>query len=242
MGSTSMAPTGDGSCCLHIPSAVMRLRPRPPGPCCAGVGEQEVDSACLSVIRLPRLGRGRSPAGRTHQRNKIRRSSAAGYGYKRFRRDGTRRWLEDHHRSTTSARTAPVEAIAVRMAAFFAYGAGHSLLPKPLEEAWGWRRRLEAGEPGSGRPAASFPSSTWCRRRRSRRNGSSPAAQARIANPNASPASATQSLTWLGDLLPQWLIKPEDIDPFGRPPPEASRARAGACRLWHPPMPRSPQH
>jgi len=50
-------PHGDGSCCLHIPAAVMRLR-APSRPCLpGGVGDKEVDQCpAYSVNRLPRLG------------------------------------------------------------------------------------------------------------------------------------------------------------------------------------------
>jgi len=86
-------PHGDGSAGLHIPQrrCGMRLRRRPPGPACRGSASKEVDSACLSVIGYPRLGRWKIPLLVDAQGQDSGGSSAAGTATKRFRS----RWPPD---------------------------------------------------------------------------------------------------------------------------------------------------
>jgi len=109
MGSTSIGPHGDGAFAVcNIPQAAGDApAPRPPGPCAAESAEQEVDSACLSVIGYPAWGV-EDPCVERTMWTKIGGSSGGRYGYQTaFVAMATRRWWKDTIASTTSAKNWP---------------------------------------------------------------------------------------------------------------------------------------
>ncbi|MCT0203414.1 glycoside hydrolase family 15 protein [Synechococcus sp. CS-602] len=208
-------PHGDGSCCLHIPQPpVMRLRRALQALLPRESASKEVDSACLSVIGYPAWAV-EDPLLVERTRDKIRRELGGFYGYKRFRRDGHQTVVEDHHRlHYEREELAQFEAIECEWPLFFAYELVTACCESRWEEAWSWRRRLEAVSlEVDGLPL--LPELYLVPQESIEAERLQPGSQARIANANV-PLLWTQSLTWLGDLLLNGLIKPEDIDPIGR--------------------------
>jgi phosphorylase kinase alpha/beta subunit len=148
-------------------------------------------------------------------RTKIRSELGGPYGYKRFRRDGHQTVLEDHTRlHYEREELAQFEHIECEWPLFLAYELITACCEERWAEAWQWRQRLSqvAVEVDGVElfpelyvvPKAAIPAE--------RRH---PGSQPRQPNDNV-PLLWTQSLTWLGDLLLQGLILPEDLDPSGR--------------------------
>jgi phosphorylase kinase alpha/beta subunit len=208
-------PHGDGSCCLLIPQdAIVRLRRALKALLPRESASKEADSACLSVIGYPAWGV-EDPLLVERTRDKIRRELGGAYGYKRFRRDGHQTVVEDHTRlHYEREELAQFEGIECEWPLFLAYELVTACCEERWEEAWLWRRRLEAVaveiEGVALLPELYLvPEEAIAAERRQ------PGSQARIANPNV-PLLWTQSLTWLGDLLLHGLITPESIDPTHR--------------------------
>jgi phosphorylase kinase alpha/beta subunit len=208
-------PHGDGSCCLFIPhDAIVRLRRALRSLLPRESASKEVDSACLAVIGYPAWAV-EDPALVARTRDKIRRELGGAYGYKRFRRDGHQCVNEDVTRlHYEREELAEFEHIECEWPLFLAY----ELVTACCEERWGearqWRQRLEqVSVPVEGVPLLPelylVPEVSLEAERRN------PGSQWRMANPNV-PLLWTQSLTWLGDLLLEGLITPDDLDPCGR--------------------------
>ena len=208
-------PHGDGRCSLHIPhDAIVRLRRALTGLLPRESASKEVDAACLSVIGYPAWAV-EDPALVERTRTKIRSELGGPYGYKRFRRDGHQTVLEDHTRlHYEREELAQFEHIECEWPLFLAYELVTACCEERWGEAWQWRQRLSTvAVPIDGVelfpelyvvPKAAIPAE--------RRH---PGSQPRQPNDNV-PLLWTQSLTWLGDLLLQGLILPEDLDPSGR--------------------------
>jgi len=205
--STSMAPTATQLLSHSPPAAGDPLR-APSRPCLPRESRsKEVDSACLSVIGYP-AGPVEDPCWSNAPGTRSAGAPAAGTANKRF----PSRWPPDGGgrttiASTTSAnRTGPVRSNRVRWRCL-AYELVTALLRSAWEEAWGWRRRLEALS-WKWTACRSFPSSNLVPQERSRRTA--PAA-ARPRSPMHRPLSLEpKSLTWLGICLLNGLIKPKD--------------------------------
>jgi len=208
-------PHGDGSCCLTIPhDAIVRLRRALRSLLPRESASKEVDSACLAVIGYPAWAV--EDAGLVERtRAKIRRELGGAYGYKRFRRDGHQCVNEDVTRlHYEREELAEFENIECEWPLFLAYELVTACCEERWQEARQWRQRLEQmSVPVQGIPLLPelylVPEGALEAERRQ------PGSQPRVANPNV-PLLWTQSLTWLGDLLLEGLITPEDLDPSGR--------------------------
>ncbi|CAK6686510.1 glycoside hydrolase family 15 protein [Synechococcus sp. BA-124 BA4] len=208
-------PHGDGSCCLHIPHpAIVRLRRALQALLPRESASKEVDSACLSVIGYPAWAV-EDPELVERTRRKIRRDLGGAYGYKRFRRDGHQTLVEDHERlHYEPEELAQFEGIECEWPLFFAYELVTACCEERWGEAWHWRRRLEAVSVDvDGVPE--LPELYLVPAEAIEAERLHPGTQERIANENV-PLLWTQSLTWLGDLLLNGLLSPEDIDPSHR--------------------------
>jgi phosphorylase kinase alpha/beta subunit len=208
-------PHGNGSCRLHIPhDAIVRLRRALSGLLPRESSSKEVDAACLSVIGYPAWAV-EDPALVERTRSKIRTELGGPYGYKRFRRDGHQTVVEDHNRlHYEREELAQFEHIECEWPLFLAYELVTACCEERWSEAWSWRERLErlsvevSGE-------ALLPELYVVPKEAVEAERRLPGSQQRIPNENV-PLLWTQSLTWLGDLLLQGLISPEDLDPSGR--------------------------
>jgi phosphorylase kinase alpha/beta subunit len=208
-------PHGDGNCCLTIPhDAIVRLRRALASLLPRESASKEVDSACLAVIGYPAWAV-EDPQLVERTRTKIRRELGGRYGYKRFRRDGHQCVNEDVSRlHYEREELAQFEQIECEWPLFLAF----ELVTACCEQRWGearqWRQRLAELSLNVDGVALLpelylVPEPALAAERRN------PGSQARIANENV-PLLWTQSLTWLGDLLLEGLIQPEDLDPSGR--------------------------
>lgn len=208
-------PHGDGSACLTIPhDAIVRLRRALRSLLPRESASKEVDSACLAVIGYPAWAvEDGALVERTRQ--KIRRELGGVYGYKRFRRDGHQCVNEDVTRlHYEREELAEFEHIECEWPLFLAYELVTACCEERWQEARQWRQRLErVSVTVQGTPLLPelylVPEAALEAERRQ------PGSQARLANPNV-PLLWTQSLTWLGDLLLEGLITPDDLDPCGR--------------------------
>jgi phosphorylase kinase alpha/beta subunit len=208
-------PHGDGRSRLLIPhDAIVRLRRALRSLLPRESASKEVDSACLAVIGYPAWAVD-NPALVERTRQKIRQDLGGPYGYKRFRRDGHQTVIEDHTRlHYQREELAQFESIECEWPLFIAYELVTACCEGRWQEAWTWRDHLDRlavdveGVPLLPElylvPEAAIPAE--------RRQ---PGSQVRIANPNV-PLLWTQSLSWLGDLMLQGLLLPEDLDPSGR--------------------------
>jgi len=208
-------PHGDGSCSLHIPhDAIVRLRRALTGLLPRESASKEVDAACLSVIGYPAWAV-EDPALVERTRTKIRSELGGPYGYKRFRRDGHQTVLEDHTRlHYEREELAQFEHIECEWPLFLAYELITACCEERWAEAWQWRQRLsqvavEVEGVELYPELYVVPKAAIAAERRN------PGSQPRRPNDNV-PLLWTQSLTWLGDLLLQGLILPDDLDPSGR--------------------------
>jgi phosphorylase kinase alpha/beta subunit len=208
-------PHGDGSCSLTIPhDAVVRLRRALRSLLPRESASKEVDSACLAVIGYPAWAVEDS-ALVERTREKIRRELGGAYGYKRFRRDGHQCVNEDVTRlHYEREELAEFEHIECEWPLFLAYELVTACCEERWQEARQWRQRLEqVSVPVQG--IALLPELYLVPEAALEAERRHPGSQQRIANPNV-PLLWTQSLTWLGDLLLEGLITPEDLDPSGR--------------------------
>jgi phosphorylase kinase alpha/beta subunit len=208
-------PHGDGSCCLTIPhDAIVRLRRALRSLLPRESASKEADSACLAVIGYPAWAV-EDPKLVARTRDKIRRELGGRYGYKRFRRDGHQCVNEDVTRlHYEREELAQFEHIECEWPLFLAYELVTACCEARWDEARHWRQRLaDVSVPVEGVPLLPelylVPAEALEAERRQ------PGSQARIPNENV-PLLWTQSLTWLGDLLLEGLITPEDLDPSGR--------------------------
>jgi phosphorylase kinase alpha/beta subunit len=217
-------PHGDGSGCLVIPqSAIVRLRRALASLLPRESASKEVDSACLSVIGYPAWAV-EDPDLAARTRAKIRSELGGAYGYRRFRRDGHQTVIEDVTRlHYEPEELAQFESIECEWPLFLAYELVTACCEERWEEARRWRQRLaELSVCEDAVPLLPelylVPAEAIDAERRN------PGSQRRLPNENV-PLLWTQSLTWLGDLLLEGLITPEDLDPTGRRrpvPPGAS--------------------
>jgi phosphorylase kinase alpha/beta subunit len=208
-------PHGDGGCSLHIPhDAIVRLRRALTGLLPRESASKEVDAACLSVIGYPAWAV-EDPQLVERTRTKIRTELGGPYGYKRFRRDGHQTVVEDHTRlHYEREELAQFEHIECEWPLFLAYELVTACCEERWSEAWSWRERLATlAVPVDG--VALLPELYLVPERLIEAERRQPGSQRRIANDNV-PLLWTQSLTWLGDLLLQGLLRPEDLDPSGR--------------------------
>ena len=208
-------PHGDGSCTLQIPhDAIVRLRRALTGLLPRESASKEVDAACLSVIGYPAWAV-ENPLLVERTRSKIRTELGGPYGYKRFRRDGHQTVVEDHTRlHYEREELAQFEHIECEWPLFLAYELITACCEERWSEAWSWRQRLDAVAVDVDGVALLpelyvVPKAAIAAERRQ------PGSQQRQPNENV-PLLWTQSLTWLGDLLLQGLLRPEDLDPCGR--------------------------
>ena len=208
-------PHGDGSCCLTIPhDAIVRLRRALRSLLPRESASKEADSACLAVIGYPAWAV-EDPRLVERTRDRIRRDLGGRYGYKRFRRDGHQCVNEDVTRlHYEREELAEFEYIECEWPLFLAYELVTACCEGRWQEARHWRQRLAAlsltvdGVPLLPELYRVPEEVLGAERRR-------PGSQERQPNDNV-PLLWTQSLTWLGDLLLEGLITPEDLDPSGR--------------------------
>jgi phosphorylase kinase alpha/beta subunit len=211
-------PHGDGSGTLQVPhDAIVRLRRALQGLLPWESASKEADSACLSVIGYPAWAvEDPQLVGRT--RAKIRKDLGGAYGYRRFRRDGHQTVVEDHTRlHYQQEELAEFEGIECEWPLFLAYELVTAAMEERWDEAWAWRSHLTSlavEQDGIGLLPELYlvPEEAVAAERLQ------PGTQERIANPNV-PLLWTQSLTWLGDLLLNGLVRPEDLDPCARRQP-----------------------
>jgi phosphorylase kinase alpha/beta subunit len=208
-------PHGDGRCRLLIPhDAIVRLRRALRSLLPRESASKEVDSACLAVIGYPAWAVD-NPSLVQRTRKKIRQELGGPYGYKRFRRDGHQTVIEDHTRlHYQREELAQFESIECEWPLFMAYELVTACCEGRWQEAWSWRDQLDRlAVDVEGVPLLPelylVPEAAISAERRQ------PGSQVRIANPNV-PLLWTQSLSWLGDLMLQGLLQPEDLDPCGR--------------------------
>ena len=213
-------PHGDGSCILLIPQgAIVRLRRALQGLLPRESASKEADSACLSVIGYPAWAvEDAALVERTGRR--IRRELGGAYGYKRFLRDGHQTAVEDVNRlHYEPEELAAFEGIESEWPLFLAF----ELVTACCERRWEEARRLHsqlktlAVEQDGERlypELYQVPASAVDQERLN------PGSQERVANTNL-PLIWTQSLVWLGEMLLDDLIRPEDIDPCGRREPQS---------------------
>jgi len=208
-------PHGDGRRSLHIPhDAIVRLRRALTGLLPRESASKEVDAACLSVIGYPAWAV-EDPALVERTRNKIRTELGGPYGYKRFRRDGHQTLVEDHTRlHYEREELAQFEHIECEWPLFLAYELITACCEERWAEAWSWRERLaRVAVEVDGVPL--LPELYVVPEQAIAAERQRPGSQQRIPNENV-PLLWTQSLTWLGDLLLNGLISPDDLDPSGR--------------------------
>jgi phosphorylase kinase alpha/beta subunit len=219
-------PHGDGSCCLTIPhDAIVRLRRALRSLLPRESASKEADSACLAVIGYPAWAV-ENPALVERTRVKIRRDLGGRYGYKRFRRDGHQCVNEDVTRlHYEREELAEFEHIECEWPLFLAYELVTACCEGRWDDARHWRQRLSAlSLPVDGVPL--LPELYLVPEALLEAERLRPGSQERQANENV-PLLWTQSLTWLGDLLLEGLITPEDLDPCGR----RLSAPLGACEV-----------
>ena len=208
-------PHGDGSCCLTIPhDAIVRLRRALRSLLPRESASKEADSACLAVIGYPAWAvEDRRLVERTLTR--IRRDLGGRYGYKRFRRDGHQCVNEDVTRlHYEREELAEFEHIECEWPLFLAYELVTACCEERWPEARHWRQRLaDVSLRVDGVPL--LPELYWVPAESIAAERRQPGSQERQPNENV-PLLWTQSLTWLGDLLLEGLITPEDLDPSGR--------------------------
>ena len=208
-------PHGNGHCSLHIPhDAIVRLRRALTGLLPRESASKEVDAACLSVIGYPAWAV-EDPALVERTRRKIRTELGGPYGYKRFRRDGHQTVVEDHTRlHYEREELAQFEHIECEWPLFLAYELITACCEERWSEAWQWRERLKhVAVDVDG--VELLPELYVVPKEAVEAERLNPGSQQRVPNENV-PLLWTQSLTWLGDLLLQGLLKPDDLDPSGR--------------------------
>ena len=211
-------PHGDGRGTVHVPhDAIVRLRRALQGLLPWESASKEADSACLSVIGYPAWAV-EDPQLVQRTRSKIRKDLGGAYGYKRFRRDGHQTVVEDHTRlHYEQEELAEFEGIECEWPLFLAYELVTAAMEERWAEAWSWRNHLGSlavHQDGIALLPELYlvPDDAVASERRQ------PGTQERIANANV-PLLWTQSLTWLGDLLLNGLVLPEDLDPCARRQP-----------------------
>ena len=211
-------PHGDGSCILLIPQgAIVRLRRALEGLLPRESASKEADSACLSVIGYPAWAvEDAALVERTGRR--IRRELGGAYGYKRFLRDGHQTVVEDITRlHYEPEELAEFEGIESEWPLFLAFELVTACCEGRWEEARGLHCQLKAlaveQEGEHLYPELYQVPTTAVEQERL-----NPGSQARVANTNL-PLIWTQSLAWVGEMLLDNLIRPEDIDPCGRRQP-----------------------
>lgn len=210
---------GDGSLQVLIPQgAVVRLRRALQGLLPRESASKEADSACLSVVGYPAWAvEDPQLVQRTCER--IRRLLGGAYGYKRFLRDGHQTVVEDVSRLHYERdELATFEGIESEWPLFLAYELVTACCEERWEEACHWRERLNVlavDQDGQRLYPELYlvPEAAVELERRS------PGSQRRQANDNI-PLLWTQSLAWLGEMLLNGLLLPEDLDPCGRRLPQ----------------------
>lgn len=218
-------PHGNGSCRLLIPQgAISRLRRALEGLLPRESASKEADSACLSVIGYPAWAVENSKlVERTARR--IRRELGGAYGYKRFLRDGHQTVVEDVSRlHYEPEELAQFEGIESEWPLFLAF----ELVTACCEQRWDEARRLQTqlkalAVEKDGEQL--YPELYLVPEQVVEQERQHPGSQARIANNNL-PLIWTQSLVWLGEMLLEGLILPEDIDPCERRGPTTLGADA----------------
>ena len=206
---------GDGSCQLLIPQgAVVRLRRALESLLPRESSSKEADSACLSVVGFPAWAiEDRDLVQRTLRR--VRRELGGAYGYKRFLRDGHQTAVEDVNRlHYEPEELAQFEGIESEWPLFLAFELVTACCEERWQDARTWQNKLTAlavhrdGE-------ALYPELYQVAADRVEAERSRPGSQPRQANSNL-PLIWTQSLAWLGEMLLEGLITPEDLDPCER--------------------------
>ena len=214
---------GDGSCRVLIPQgALVRLRRALESLLPRESASKEADSACLSVVGYPAWAVDEPDLVQRSLR-RIRRELGGTYGYKRFLRDGHQTAVEDVSRlHYEPEELAEFEGIESEWPLFLAFELVTACCEERWDEARHWQSRLEPlavhrdGE-------ALYPELYCLPADVVEAERQNPGSQDRIANTNL-PLIWTQSLVWIGEMLLEQLITPEDLDPCNR----RDRAQLGA--------------
>ena len=208
-------PYGDGSQRLLIPQgALVRMRRALQNLLPRESASKEADSACLSIVGYPAWSVDEA-ALRDRTTRRIRRELAGHYGYKRFLRDGHQSAIEDssrlHYEPEELAEFAHIES---EWPLFMAYELVTACFEERWDDAKDWLGRLQ--------PLAVerdglllYPELYWIPADRVDAERADPGSQERVANDNL-PLLWTQSLVWLGEMLLEGLICPDDLDPCRR--------------------------
>ena len=216
---------GDRSSRLLIPQgAIVRLRRALQSLLPRESASKEADSACLSVIGYPAWAvEDRALVERTQRR--IRRELAGAYGYKRFLRDGHQTAVEDVNRlHYEPEELAQFEGIESEWPLFLAFELLTACCEQHWDEARRWHKRLtELAVKRDGEHL--YPELYRVPAAAVEKERSHPGSQSRNANSNL-PLIWTQSLAWLGEMLLEGLITPDEIDPCNRRVPSALGADA----------------
>ena len=216
-------PYGDGSVQLLIPQgAIVRLRRALESLLPRESASKEADSACLSVIGYPAWAVEDSELiERTVSR--IRRDLGGAYGYKRFLRDGHQTAVEDvsrlHYEPEELMRFAGIES---EWPLFLAFELVTACCEGRWDDARQWHDRLSPLAVSLNGEQL-FPELYRVPDDLVDLERQTPGSQVREANSNI-PLIWTQSLAWVGEMLLEGLITPEDLDPCERRQP----ARLGA--------------
>jgi phosphorylase kinase alpha/beta subunit len=209
---------GDGSRQIVIPQgALVRLRRALKNLLPRESASKEADSACLSVVGYPAWAvEDQGLVQRTLRR--IRRELGGAYGYKRFLRDGHQTAVEDVSRlHYEPEELAEFEGIESEWPLFLAYELVTACFEERWDDARSWQQRL-AGLAVHQDGEALYPELYRLADDRIEAERQQPGSQPRKANTNV-PLIWTQSLVWLGEMLLERLISPEDLDPCGRRQP-----------------------
>ncbi|MGB1621533.1 MAG: glycoside hydrolase family 15 protein [Synechococcus sp.] len=208
-------PYGDGSQRLLIPQgALVRMRRALQNLLPRESASKEADSACLSIVGYPAWSVDEAEL-RDRTTRRIRRDLAGHYGYKRFLRDGHQSAIEDSSRlHYEPEELAEFEHIESEWPLFMAYELVTACFEERWDDAKAWLNRLT--------PLAVkrdglvlYPELYWIPGDRVEAERDAPGSQQRIANDNL-PLLWTQSLVWLGEMLLEGLIRPDDLDPCRR--------------------------
>ena len=208
-------PHGDGSQRLLIPQgALVRMRRALQNLLPRESASKEADSACLSIVGYPAWSVDEAEL-RQRTTRRIRRELAGSYGYKRFLRDGHQSAIEDSSRlHYEPEELAEFEHIESEWPLFMAYELVTACFEERWDDAKDWLKQLKplAIERDD---QALYPELYWIPSDRVDAERACPGSQKRIANDNL-PLLWTQSLIWLGDMLLEGLIRPDDLDPCRR--------------------------
>mgnify|MGYP001184184325 CR=1 FL=1 len=208
-------PHGDGSERLLIPQgALVRMRRALQNLLPRESASKEADSACLSIVGYPAWSVDDAQL-RQRTTRRIRRELAGNYGYKRFLREGHQSAIEDSSRlHYEPEELAEFEHIESEWPLFMAYELVTACFEERWDDAKDWLRQLKPlAIERDGQ--ALYPELYWIPSDRVDAERACPGSQQRVANDNL-PLLWTQSLIWLGDMLLEGLIRPDDLDPCQR--------------------------